>query len=484
MDLRLSALRGASITLVAQGARFVIQIATLVVLARLLEPRDFGLVAMVTAVLGVAEIIRDFGLSSAAMQAKSLTPGQRDNLFWLNTGLGAALAALAVVCAPLLAALYDEPRVTGIVLALSWLLIVTGANTQLRADLARRLQFAKLAWTDIGSQLAGAVVAIVAAASGWAYWAIVAQQTAVVLVGMTMNVVMCRWRPGLPRSGENMGDLVRFGGGVFGLQLLGNVTNNIDNVAIGAVWGPGPLGYYSRAYQLLVVPLNQIAAPLNRVMLPTMSRLADDKPALQDFARRSQLVGSYGLGIAFAVGAGLAAPLTDVLFGARWAAVAPIFAVLAVGGIFRGLSSVSYWIFLSVGEAAAALKLSVLTKPFMIALLLAGLPWGPFGVAVGHTVGFGLNWAVQLRQSCVHARIEHRALFEDAVGRLLLVSLPAGLAAFAGTLVVSNAWLQVVVGGLASLVWLVVSAMVFGLVRRDAAMLLRAARRATARGAA
>ena len=117
-------------TLAGQMVRFVVQFGSVILLARLLTPDDFGVVAMVTSVVGIAEIIRDFGLSSAAIQAKTLSQAERSNLWWINTGIGALCTFFIVALAPLLSLVYHDDRVVGIALVLSGLVIVSGANTQ------------------------------------------------------------------------------------------------------------------------------------------------------------------------------------------------------------------------------------------------------------------------------------------------------------------------------------------------------------------
>ena len=207
-DLGREAARGTAVTLVAQSGRFVLQIGSLIVLARLLSPEAFGLVAMVTSLIGIAELIRDFGLSSAAIQAKHLSHEERTNLFWINVGIGTVCAILAVVFAPLIADLYHEQRVYSIVLALSGMLVVSGITTQYRADLSRNLRFRALAAVDLSAQTLGVAVAIIAAALGADYWAIVAQQITFVVVTCTLSVVFSRWRPGLPKP-THLGPPVR-----------------------------------------------------------------------------------------------------------------------------------------------------------------------------------------------------------------------------------------------------------------------------------
>ena len=421
------AARGASITLMSQVIRFALQLGSLMVLARLLSPQDFGVVAMVTAITNVMEIVRDFGLSSAAMQAKELNDAERTNLFWVNTGIGTGCALVVTLSAPLIVRMYGTSVVGPIVLALGWLFIVSGVNTQFRAELSRSLRFKALAVTDIAAQAGSIAVAISLAAAGAGYWAVVGQQIALVVLTCTSNVILCKWRPGRPRRSVSIRRFFRFGGSVLGTNVIGYATNNLDNVAIGIYSGSGPLGLYSRAYQLLMVPLTQVNVPMTRVVLPVLSRVQDEDETYARYVSKAQLVGCYMLASGFAIAAGVSVPLVALLFGPKWSGVAPIFAALAIGGIFRGIGQISYWMYLSRGRADAQLKLYLVTRPIMIG---THDRWPPVGTGrrrhraldrvlplLDHLAVGRRTLRPDQRQAPVHAGDAHAPVDQPAGGR-------------------------------------------------------------------
>lgn len=477
-----AAARGAKVTLLTQVVRLLLLVVSLVVLARLLTPVDFGIVAMVTSVIGVAQLIRDFGLSSAAIQARTLSDGERTNLFWANTGIGTACALAVVAAAPLIVGLFGQPELYPIIPALAGVFVLNGATTQFQAELSRNLRFRALAGADILAQALGIGTAITMAILGYGYWAIVTQQIVVSVLTLLFTVVVCHWRPGLPRRSAPISRFFRFGGGVFGTQLIGYLTKNVDNVAIGAVYGAGPLGIYTRAYQLLMTPLNQINAPMTRVALPILSQVQDDDETYQRYLSRAQLFGCYLTATLFTVSAGLAVPLVDILFGPNWTAVAPIFAILALGGIFRAMDQLTYWIYLSRGRTGAQLKLFLVTGPVMTLIILAGLPWGPVGVAAGCSFAYLLHWAVSLRNAGRVASVDSRQLFRTARRSLLLVSIPCGLLSLGATYLVSNSFAQLALGLGASLVYLILVAMLIPPIRRDCRIVVGFIRRGFRRG--
>lgn len=480
-DLGLAATRGAGVTLVGQGLRFGVQVASLVVLARLLSPADFGLVAMVTALLGAADIVRDFGLSSAAIQARTLDDSERTNLFWANLGIGVLCALAVAAAAPLVVWFYGDRRLLVIVFALSWVFVANGASTQFRAELSRNLRFSALVTVDVAAQVVGISSAVVAAVLGAGYWAIVTQQMVVVVVTLGLCVVLCPWRPGRPHRQVSVRRFFSYGGGVLATQLIAYTTRNVDNVAIGGYWGAQPLGLYSRAYQLLMTPLNQINAPLTRVALPILARVQDDKPLYQHYLERAQLVGCYLTATVLAVAAGLAQPIVGLLFGARWSAVAPLFALLALGGIFRAVSQISYWIFLSRGLTGAQLRLYLVTRPVSIAVMLSGLPWGPTGVAIGCSVAYFLDFLVQLWWAGRVADVRTWPLLRKALQCILLVGAPAGAMALLGTRLAAPLLLQLLNGTALAALYVALVGLAVPPVRRDLVLVLRFARRAWSR---
>lgn len=432
-----AAARGAGVVLGTQAARAALQFGSVILLARLLTPEDFGLVAMVTAIIGIAEIIRDFGLSSAAVQAKELSDDERTNLFWANLGLGTGSAVVAAAATPLIVAGYREPRLAPIVLSLAGVFVISGANTQYRAELTRRMRYRQLAFSDLAAQFSAIAVAAGMALAGFGLWAIVAQQVVTAVVAMAVNVANVRWIPGLPVRGVSLRRFFRFGGGVLGTHALAYVTKSVSNVAIGAYWGAAPLGIYSRAYQLLMTPLQQIDAPMTGVALPVLSKVAHDDETFSRYVAKVQLVACYVTATVLAVAAGVATPLTLVLFGPRWIAIAPIFAILAVGGIFRSLGTLAYWIFLARDRTGAQLRQDLVARPIMIAMMLAGLPFGIIGVAVGHSVAFFLYWVLAYVNVGRKAGLDMLPLFVNATRSALVVSGPAGVVAW----LVSD-WLQ------------------------------------------
>ncbi|MCI2956074.1 lipopolysaccharide biosynthesis protein [Agromyces atrinae] len=454
-----------------------------VILARLLSPHDYGLVAMVVAVIGVGEIFRDFGLSMAALQAKELTQQQQSNLFWINTAVGAVLALFFFGVSFLLGAFYGEPEVVAIAQVLSATFLFGGVSTQYKVSINRELRFVALAIVDLIPYVLAFVGALTLAILFQSYWALVAQQLIVAVATLVLAILLSRWRPGLPRRAP-MGGLISFGASFAATQLVSYATRNVDSIAIGKVWGSTSLGFYDRAYNLLLLPLTQINTPMSRVAVPVLSRISEERERYVAYLRRAQLVALYVTATLFCFLAALSTPLVVLVLGEKWEFAGQILGVLALGGVFRAIVQIAYWVYMSLGLATAQLRFYLVAQPLLVVVILLGLPWGPMGVAVTHSVGYALFWAVSLAWASRVTKLDLRPLYFDALRAIGLFGLPAAVAAYGASFAVSDFGpaVQVLAGGLAAIVWYAVAWLLFRRVRTDVSYLVDFVRLALRRG--
>ncbi len=239
-DLKEKTIRGGFARLCAQGANLSLRVGSLMVLARLLGPKDFGLVGMVTAFTGVLELFRDFGLSSAAVQRTSVTDEQISTLFWINVFVGALLGVLAAVCAPAIAAFYHEPRLVGVTTVLAAGFLFNAAGVQHSVLLQRQMRFTALAVISVISLLLGTVVAVGGALAGYGYWALVAMTITVPLINTIGLWIATAWIPGPPQRRAGIRSMMRFGGTVTLNGLVVYIASNFEKVLLGRFWGLTP----------------------------------------------------------------------------------------------------------------------------------------------------------------------------------------------------------------------------------------------------
>ncbi|HEY6377529.1 MAG TPA: lipopolysaccharide biosynthesis protein [Edaphobacter sp.] len=385
----------------AQAASFVLRLGSLMILARLLGPKDFGLVGMVTAFTGVLDLFRDFGLSAATVQRKTVSNEQISTLFWINLMFGVVLALGLIAMAPTIAAFYSEPRLVRVTIVLATGIIFNAAGVQHLALLQREMRFTILAVIGVVSLFLSTAIAIAGARAGYGYWSLVAMAVALPLTTTLGGWLATCWVPELPRRNTGIRSMIRFGGTLTLTGLTVYVASNFDKVLLGRFWGVDAIGLYGRAYQLISVPTSNLNAAAGEVAFSALSRLQDD-PA----RRRNYFLKGFSLVL------GLTLPLTVacaffandvvlVLLGAKWKDAAPIFRWLAPTILVFAIANPLSWLLSASGRVGRLMKMSLVIAPVLILAYVIGLPHGPKGVACAYSVVMTL-WLIPLVCWAVH----------------------------------------------------------------------------------
>ncbi len=428
-DLKGRTLRGGLARLGATGANFLLRIGTIMALARLLSPKDFGLVGMVAAFTGVLTLLRDFGLSSAAVQRTSISEEQFSTLFWINILLGALLGLIAVAMAPAIAAFYGEPRLFGITAVLALGFLFNGAGTQHSALLQRQMRFTTLAVISVVSLMVGTAIAIGGAEAGYGYWALVWMSIASPLAGTLGFWLTTGWVPGMPQRRVGVRSLMLFGGTLTLNGLVAYVAYNAEKVLIGRFWGADAIGIYGRAYQLVNIPTDNLNSAVGEVAFSALSRLQDDPIRLKSyFLKGFSLVLGLTLPITLAC-ALFADDLIYVLLGPVWKDAAAIVRLLAPTIAIFAIINPLGWLIYSLGLVARSLKIALVFAPFMITGYVIGLPYGPKGVAFAYSAAMTL-WLIPHILWCVHGTVISLRDILLAVSRPVASGVLAGGVAF------------------------------------------------------
>jgi PST family polysaccharide transporter len=428
-DLKQRTIRGGLARLCAQGANFFIRLCSLMVLARLLGPKDFGLVGMVTAFTGILTLFRDFGLSSAAIQRTHVSDEQISTLFWINIFVGMLLGLLAVVGAPIIAAFYHEPRLVGVTAVLALGFLFNAAGVQHSVLLQRQMRFTALAVINTVGLIAGTAVGIGGARAGYGYWALVGMTLTIPLISTVGFWLTTAWVPGKPHRQTGIRSMLRFGGTVTLNGLVSYLANNVEKVLLGRFWGVDALGIYGRAYQLVNIPTDNLNFAAGEVAFSALSRLQDDPSRL----KRYFLAGySVVLALTFPMTVACALFADDMIFvvlGPKWSAAAPIFRLLAPTILVFAIANPLFWLLSSLGLVERSLKMGLVIAPLMILSYVVALPYGPRGVAFAYSTVMML-WVLPAIAWTVHGTV---ISFRDmllAVSRPLASSLVAGAFAF------------------------------------------------------
>ncbi|HVZ82749.1 MAG TPA: lipopolysaccharide biosynthesis protein [Terracidiphilus sp.] len=385
-DIGHRAVSGGVVTIAAQATRFALNFGAAAILARLLSPRDFGLVGMVLGITGLVDVFKELGLSIATIQRTTITQRQVSNLFWLNVVFSGFLTIFSASLSPLVAMFYRDPRVSGIMLALSCTFLLTGSTVQHQALLSRQMRFSALALIDVASAAIGFAVACWLAWRGFSYWALVIQQLVTAAFNLIFTWFASGWRPGMPTRDSSVLPMIRFGAHLSLADFLGQFSANCDNIVIGRFYGAAPLGLYTRANILLMRPLQQVLMPMSSVLNPVLSRLQDDPKRyrhsfLRAYDTLAVIVFSFSA-MCFV----LARPLVLVILGSKWDAVVPLFAAASLVALSVPFTFLGPWAYESQGRGQDQLRNHTITGAIAIAGYFAGLPWGPLGVIVATAI--------------------------------------------------------------------------------------------------
>ncbi len=383
-DLRHASIKGGTITMLSQAAKFGLRTCSTVVLARLLTPEDYGLFGMAAVVTGFVQLFKDLGLSSATIQQAEINHKQVSTLFWINVALSAAITLVVVAIGPLTAWFYSEPRLIAITIAISISFLFGGLTVQHQALLRRQMRFNQLAIIEIISMAVGVLSAILAGLAGLGYWALVIWQVAQSIANAVAVWVVCDWRPGWPSAPKHVKPMLNYGWNLTGFNCVNYFSRNFDNLLIGRMWGAQQLGLYSKAYQLLLLPIQQINNPISGVAIPVLSRLQMDPAQYSHYYHKAilaiTLVGMPLVGFMFAS----ADQLIEVVLGSQWTEAALIFRLLAPAAWIGTFNVATGWVYQTLGRTDRQLQWGVISSVINVLLISISAQWGAVGVAAAY----------------------------------------------------------------------------------------------------
>jgi O-antigen/teichoic acid export membrane protein len=375
-------LRAGTASVMMQYANGALQIVGSIVLARLLAPEDFGLVAIVTVLTSFAPLLIDFGLADATVQRKEITRRQISSLFWLSSGIGVAFAMTMAACGPLIAWAYHDPRLDIIARFAAINFVLFGLSTQHIALLRRTMQFGKIAVIQFVSFLVGISVAIYMATAGYDYWALVSRPLTTSLCIAIISWIVCPWRPGIPLIDKEVKSMVRFGLHIVGFSVIYSFARAVDRIALGLAYSPRDVGYYQNATTLYDNSIFSTLSQIHTVGSAALSRLQSNPAALRQKYQTALSALAFFIMPAAAILSVTAQDLTVLLLGEKWRPAGLLLSILALRGLFQVVEASQGWLHLSIGRADRWRNWGIVTAIVQIAAVLGGLPFGTVGVSV------------------------------------------------------------------------------------------------------
>lgn len=386
--LKGKAMRGAGATIFTNMLSFFIHIFSTVILARLLTPNDYGLIAMVVAFSALLQNYGDNGFTEAIIQKPDIDHKIMSTLFWTNVVITIILTLLFMLMAPVLVWLYKEPLLFDITICVSFSIFAGGMYTLHMALLRRNMQFYTTSGISMLAMVVSLSLTIVLAWQGFGYWALVANTIMQSLSIAVCAWIACSWRPGKPGPIKDILPLLKFAFHVFSNYTLNYFSRNIDKMLAGWRFGAEALGYYKKAYDLFSLPANQLISPISNVALATLSRMTSEPDKYRRYYLNAVTI------IAF-IGMLISALLTlcgyDIILlilGPQWTKAGEIFCYFGASIGIMLISATKGWLHLSLGRPDRWFRWSIFETLAITCCFIVGLQFGIAGVAIAYSLTF------------------------------------------------------------------------------------------------
>ena len=372
--------------LMEQGGTQLVTLLVQIVLARLLDPDNFGTIAIVLAFINVAKVLIQGGLNTALIQKKNADDLDFSTVFYASLLISAVLYLLLFLTAPTVSSYHRDPKLIGILRIIALTLFPGALNSVQYAYISKNLLYKKLFYNSFAAAALSGVVGIVAAFAGLGVWALVIQN---LISQISVSAIMwftVKWRPKLKFSFARLKSLFSFGGKLLVSNLLDSAYTELRTLIIGRRYSAAELGYFNRGQSMPNLLAKTLDGSIQSVMLPTMSKLQDDKESLKRVVRRSIKTSSF---LVFPVMFGFAAiaePAITVILGEKWLPAVPFLQILCAASAMRPIHSANLQAINALGRSDIYLRLAIIKNIMGLAVLFASVPFGIYAIAIGQIV--------------------------------------------------------------------------------------------------
>lgn len=366
----------------AQGIAFVVSM----VLARLLEPEMYGIIALVTVFTSILQVFVDSGMANALIQKKDADDLDFSTVFYFNIAICTCLYMAMFIAAPWIARFYNMPELTPVVRALSFTLVISGVKNVQQAYVSKQMLFKRFFYATLGGTVGAAVIGIAMAYMGFGVWALVAQQLFNTTVDTVILWMTVKWRPQKKFSFERLQTLFSFGSKMLLSSLLDTVYNNIRSLFIGKIYTSSDLAFYNRGDQFPKLVITNVNTSIESILFPTMAEEQDHVESLKKMTRKSIRISSYIIW-PLMTGLGVCAPaFIRLLLTEKWMPCVPYLQIFCFTYGFWPVHTANLTAIKALGRSDIFVRLEIIKKIIGIVALLISLPLGVFAIAVAGAV--------------------------------------------------------------------------------------------------
>ncbi len=422
-DFKKQAVRGVKWNLVEQILVYMVVFIGTIFLSRILLPEEFGLFGMLTVLGNLATLVVGMGLSYSVINNQTLLPEDFSSIFWFNLSLGVIVALTFFLCAPAIAAFYDQPELLVITRLFCIGFIAQGINSVPVGLLIKGMHFNKLAISNIFSTVIAYIVSIILALNGYGVWSLVVHFIVLHIVTVLLNLIFCEWKPELSFRTSSLGKVKIFSANFLGSQLIDFFANNLDSVLIGKYMGKKDLGFFGRASALVTTPVTSLGYVINRTFFPWFSALQKNTEDLNyRYTQSLRVLVMLIIPILLLISIN-SQEVVLLLFGNQWVAISPFVTLLSVFACFQCVNAFHDSFIISQGRADILLKVSLIEKSLMVIGVVIGLNFGVLGIIWAKVIVIGSVFLPRIWTVCQILKIHIGKWFANIYSLMISLSL-------------------------------------------------------------
>lgn len=425
----------------SQGISFVFSI----LIARLLSPHDYGIVAMVSVFFAVAQSFVDSGFSNALIRKKDRTDADLSTCFYFNIFVGIVFYALLFFLAPYIAIFYDQPILDSIVKVSGLNVIFNSLSVVQNAQFSYQLEFKTIAKVTLSSTIFSSIAGLFFAYKGYGVWALVIQGVSATFIRTLVLWILSKWHPRSRFSRESFNYLFGYGSKILASGLLDTIYNNIYPMVIGKFYTPTQLGNYSRAFGWAQLPSANISSVIQRVTFPVLSEIQDDSLRLEKNYRKLLRLSSFVIFPLMVGMAALATPIVRVCLTSKWDGCILYLQVICFALMWYPIHAINLNLLQVKGRSDLFLKLEFIKKGIGLAILLVTLPISILFVCIGCVLESLLDLFINTYYTGKLIQVGYFKQMKDLLP-ILMVSLGMGIVVYISSLFFTNEFIKLIIG--------------------------------------